>query len=210
MTLTKLGKLNASWGVCGFTSSLYGLWDVLDKTRRSQMMGGTKAHRLLAEIKTYLVMLEADGKVQLKKDIETYSRAFADTDNDFVNFSVQRYIQQVNAAVGKTEKQIMADANYGIGMPPHAVVDYLQCMWERPKAAVKQVTDFYGPEHGIIGVKNTAKPLSTHYDGLEHWMYRLNQKIYSWGEEFDSVQEAADRGAEDGTKWQICCLITLD
>lgn len=207
MTLTTIGRLNQGWGVCGFTSSLYGLWDLLDKTKRSQLMGGTKAHRLLAEIKTYLTMLEADGNTKLRNDIETYCRVFAEPDNSFGSFTILDYIRRVNESVHKTENQIKSDQNFGIGMPPHAVVDYLQRMWEC-KASELLIPDYYGPHNGIIGVKNVKKPLSPMYGGLEHWMYRHSGKIYSWGMQFDSVDEAAKTGT-DGAKWQICCLITL-
>lgn len=208
MPLEKLGVLNAGWGVCGFTSCLYGLWDVLPENRRSQLHGGTKAHRLLAEIKTYLVMLKADGNIALLNDIQTFCRTFGDTDNDFGSFTIDGYINRVNSSVTKTEKQIKADGNFGIGMPPHAVVDYLKRMWEYD-VSLAVGKGFNGPENGIIGVKNVNKPLSSLYDGLEHYMYRHNHMIYSWGLSFNSVDDAAARGAPDGTKWEICCLIPI-
>jgi hypothetical protein len=205
MPLKKLGIRNSDWGVCGFTSCLYGLWDVLDKSKRSQLHGGTKTYRLLAEIKTYLVMLQAEGETKLLNDIQTFCRKFGEPDNDFGSFTVEKYISLVNGAVSKSENQIKSDANYGIGMPPQAVVDYLQRMWEF-NVTLKPGKDFSGPENGIIGVKNADKPLSTLYDGLEHYMYRHNQKIYSWGDSFDNVTQAAKAGA-NGVNWEICCLI---
>ena len=206
MTLEKLGILNAGWGVCGFTSCLYGLWDVLPKTSRSQLHGGTKAHRLLAEIKVYLTMLKAETNANLIRDIEAFCQKFGGDDNDFGSFTVDGYISRVNSAVSKSEKQIKADKNYGIGMPPHAVVDYLNRMWEY-KVSLNEGKNFGGPENGVIGVKNIVDPLSALYDGLEHYMYRHNQMIYSWGESFASIDEAAKVGTEG--KWEICCLIPI-
>lgn len=204
--LTKLGDLNAGWGVCGFTSSFYGLWDILDQSKRSQIHGGTKAHRLLAEIKTYLMMLKAEGSTELLNEIEAFCRKFGDTDNDFGNFSIDSYIARVNVSVNRTEKQIKEDSNFGIGMPPQAVADYLSRMWN-VKTEIKTGKTTSGPENGVIGVKNVVKPLSTLYDGLEHYMYRHQQIIYSWGMAFNSVDEAAKLGTTG--KWEICCVIPL-
>lgn len=209
MPLKKLGILNAGWGVCGFTGCFYGLWDVLEKTRRSQLMGGTKAHRLLAEIKSYLTMLQAEGKTELLNDITEFCRAFGEDDNDFGSFTIENYIARINDSVSYTENQIKKDENFGIGMPPHAVVDYLHRMWEY-EVSVKKEPALSGFKRGIIGVENVTKPLSPLYDGLEHYMYQHEQDIYSWGQKFSSVDEAAMEVDLAKGDWKICCLIPIE
>ena len=72
---------------------------------------------------------------------------------------------------------------HSIGMPPRAVVDYLERMWGRK--ATLSLFDTGGD--GIVGVKRDTRPM---YNGLCHYMYRKNNKIHSWGQTFPSVTAA--------------------
>jgi hypothetical protein len=60
---------------------------------------------------------------------------------------------------------------------------------------------------GIIGVKDVSDKSMWMYDGLRHYLYQKNGKIYSWGESFSSVQEAGQQFS--GRNYSVCCMITF-
>jgi hypothetical protein len=182
--LAQLGIANSYWGVCGFTSTFQSLYE-LNRGKKALINGAGIPTKVLAEIKTYLMTLKAEGKLGLLREIETFTRAFPPTvkGTDFSNFRIDEYIKYINKAVGKSDQAIMDDELHSIGMPPRAVVDYLERMW-----GVKATLSLFETGgDGIIGVKRDARPM---YGGLCHYMYRSNGKIYSWGESFNSVKEA--------------------
>jgi len=200
--MNSMGVTNAHWGVCGFTSSFYAMYE-MNQSKRPQPIGAGIATRVLAEIKTYLNILKAAGKTDLLNDITKFTQSFG---GDFKKFTIDKYITRVDSAVSKTEDKIKADPNYGIAMPPHCVADYLKRIWEYDSTveAVAPGASF-GNGDGIIGVTAHDMPL---YFGLCHYLYRLNNKIYSWGQTFNSVTDAANGGA-GGANWVVCYFITI-
>jgi hypothetical protein len=182
--IEKVGVANSYWGVCGFTSTFQALYQ-LNPGRKGLVHGAGIATRVLAEIKTYLVTLKAEGKLGLLQEIETFTRAFPPTQSgtDFSTFRIDNYIKLINQAVGRSNKELRSDELHSIGMPPRAVVDYLDRMWQK-KATLSL---FDTGTNGIIGVKRDNRPM---YGGLCHYMYRFENKIYSWGNNFNSVQKA--------------------
>lgn len=205
-TLTRVGVTNAHWGVCGFTSSLYALYD-LNPATRPQIINATAAYRILAEIKTYLMMLKADNSGLLRQ-ITDFTRTFG---NEFATFTIDAYIARINeaAAEGKSRHQILSDSLYSIALPPAAVADYIQRLWGW-NATVAEFPAGNGAGDGVIGVRSSTHDRQTGqakpYHGLEHYMYRSGGKIYSWGQSFNSVQEASNSGA-GGVPWRVCYVI---
>lgn len=190
-----MGRRNEGWGICGFTSSLYAMYQ-LNPGARGALINAPRPFSVLAEIKTYLEMLYAAGATDLLDEIERFTRSFGVVDGfDFSTFTPRSYILYINQSVSKyvnqdtdqTVKAIVADPKFSIALPPQAVSDYLRRIWGYGSAISK------GDPGGdvIIGVLDTSaanggKP----YDGLCHYVYRKGMKIYSWGNEYTSVQDA--------------------
>ena len=70
-----MGELNQGWGVCGFTSSFYSLYEQ-NPGKRAKLIGVGIATKVLAEIKTYLNTLKAGGEFQHLSDIEEFTKIF--------------------------------------------------------------------------------------------------------------------------------------
>lgn len=208
-TMTRVGITNKDWGVCGFTSSLYALYD-LNPATRPLIMTATAAYRVLAEIKTYLTMLKAENS-PLLKDITDFTRTFG---GEFADFSIDTYIQNINAAAaeGKSRSQILSDSKFSIALPPLAVADYIQRVWGW-KTKITEFEIGTGAGDGVIGVSSSEYDATTGakkpYHGLEHYMYRSSGKVYSWGQAFSSVQDAARSGA-GGVLWRVCYDISVE
>jgi hypothetical protein len=195
--IENVGIANSYWGVCGFTSTFQSLYEI-NRGKKALINGAGIPTKVLAEIKTYLMTLKAQGKLGLLQEIETFTRAFPPTQNgtDFSNFRINDYINYINLAHDKSDQEIMDDENYSIGMPPRAVVDYLDRMW-----GVKATLSLFETGgDGIIGVKRDGRPM---YGGLCHYMCRSNGKIYSWGKTFNSVKQA-------NKNYTVICVIEFN
>lgn len=183
-TMSSMGSTNTHWGVCGFTSTFYSMYETRPGTR-GMLIGAGIATRVLAEIKTYLVMLKAEGEKTLLDDIQSFCQTFA----GFEAWTIDDYIARVNKAVNMSEADIKKEKMYSIGMPPHAVADYLKRVWAQASDVLVLPQGGDSGGDGIIGVKRTDLGMKAH-DGLCHWMYRTNGVIHSWGRAFKSVAEA--------------------
>jgi hypothetical protein len=191
-----MGVMNEGWGICGFTSSLYALYEHNPTERVNLAKGGSTGTRVLAEIKTYLRTLQAEGETGLLGEIEAFTKTFGGI---FTGFTVEGYIASINDVVvtGANPR----DAKYSIAMPPRAVVDYLKRICDFTNARL------VGPGSGmselILGVCRSGPGM---YNNLRHYLYLLNGIIYSWGKQFrgsdlsDSVAKAA---AHVGATWTI-------
>ena len=128
--MNQMGSTNNFWGVCGFTSTFYSMYK-LNRGKRGLLVGAGIATKVLAEIKTYLMMLKADGNMGLLNEIQTFTRSFGKVGScDYGSFTIDDYILRINKAPGRSEAEITGDGYYAIGMPPNAVVDYLRQAWE--------------------------------------------------------------------------------
>ena len=56
-----MGKTNASWGICGFTSSLYAMYD-LNSGARGMLINAPQAWSVLYEIEEYLELLQRQNE----------------------------------------------------------------------------------------------------------------------------------------------------
>lgn len=177
-----LGRTNIGWGVCGFTSTFYAMW-ALNPGSRGALMNAPKPFTVLAEIKAYLKSLQAEGKTAALSAITGFTRSFG---KPYDSFTVDKYVERIDKAVSQTDEEIEKNSLYGIAMPPQCVSDYAKRIWDY-NCAIK-MGDAGGD--GIIGVKSSDYPSMTEYRGLCHYMYRHNNRIYSWGRSFGSVAEA--------------------
>lgn len=205
--INAMGTLNNRWGVCGFNSSLYALYEHNPHLRAGLTSAAKIDTRVAAEIKSFLKMLEAEGNAQLLSDIESFTRSFG---GQWVGFTIAGYIRTIDVEAAKEGGKFKAKMrpDLSIGLPPHAVVAYLREVTGFPGARVLTeplggnfVTGSSASEQ-IVGVRDPDMEL---YNGLAHYVYVNHGVVYSWGRQFHSVEEAAQECGCTG----VACIITL-
>ena len=195
MTIDTMGQLNAGWGICGFTSSLYALYHHNAAQQARLAQAGNIPTRMVAEIKTYLRMLQADGSTQRLAEIEQFTQSFGGV---HAAFTIDSYIAKIDDVVDNGADP--RDATFGIALPPDAVVDYLQRVCNFPNAKVVDLGA--NANELILGVYDT-NDITAMYNGLQHYVYSLDGTIYSWGDQFTDVQDAM------GASWDVCYKIAF-
>ena len=106
-----MGVTNGYWGVCGFTKYFHAMYE-LNPGKRPLVIGAGMATKVLAEIKTYLVMLKASGNFTLLTEIEQFTQTFpAVKGADFSKFQIDNYIALINNSVNKSEGEITGNAS---------------------------------------------------------------------------------------------------
>ena len=103
--------------------------------------------------------------------------------------------------------QGLGDELFGIAMPPAAVADYLKRIWDSNSSVSTVMGGNGGEKDGILGVTSN-NPNMPMYNGLEHYLFRHNGVVYSWGEQFNDIAHAAREGA-GGANWQVCRFIEV-
>ncbi len=177
MSLNHMGYMNTQAGVCGFSSCLYAVYnnspggdygtDGLDDFAMSQVSFGQMIADYLDEVRRC--------NRALANSIEDFTRAFP----GFGAFSVDDYIATGGAREGN---------ELSVAMPPSGVVDFLKRRCAFGNARVLPRYSFT-PSECIIGIKfpGTKQPRRSkqnRHRGLEHWVYKKNQTIYSWGNQY--------------------------
>lgn len=192
MPVTDISVLNKGWGICGFASALAALYEhgqikpTVDKAAAS----GDLKFRLLAEIKSFLVTLQAEGKEDMLRNLETFTRSFG---APFDSFTVEGYISKINAvaSTGASTK----DSGFSMAMTPEAVVEYLKLIGGR--AAARQAGTDKIINNTILGLGTNAGP----YKGLRHWVYHKSAKeVYNYGE----IQTLEQAKKKYQIVYQIC------
>lgn len=190
-----MGMTNNFWGICGINSSLYALYENNPAMRNRLARGAVTPTMMLAEIKTFLRILQADGKQSILNAIESFTRTF----EGFEAFTVRSYIEKINdAAVAvsgtrigshreQTAQKALLKDNFSIGLPPEAVVYYLQkiCGFDKAKIADLSSTD----TELVLGLYRDDGDNMNVCDGLRHYVYYLNGTYYSWGKTFASIDQ---------------------
>ena len=92
-------------------------------------------------------------------------------------------------------------------LPPAAVADYLKRIWDSNSSVSTVMGGNGGEKDGILGVTSN-NPNMPMYNGLEHYLFRHNGVVYSWGEQFNDIAHAAREGA-GGANWQVCRFIEV-
>lgn len=207
--MQRMGKRNAGWGICGITSTFYAMYHT-NPGARGLLINAPKPYSVLAEIKTFLVTLKAEGKTDMLNDIKAFTRSFGVVDGtDFRDFTIDGYIKYINDSLklyinkdtGEVEKAIKQDAKFSIGLPPEVVAEYARRVWGY--GATAAMNDQSGD--AIVGVKDTSRWFNRFrmYGGLVHYLYRKNGQYYSWGNLPYASVTAAD------ADFEICCSVKL-
>lgn len=198
-----LGVMNAGWGVCGFTSAFHAM-HLADRGTRAWLINATQAYSVLYEIRDYL---ESITGTKLQTDITEFTKSLGG--EDFKNFSFKNYIEKIDSASAalKQSDDIKDDPEFGIAMPPHAIKDYIERAWKRKAECIEFVTPGRGDNatRAIVGVSkewSSGKP----YHGLCHYLFRGDNKFYSWGEVFADLSTAMKN---HGTGFHICYSIKV-
>lgn len=103
--INAMGTLNNRWGVCGFNSSLYALYEHNPRKRADLTSAAKVDTRVAAEIKTFLKMLQAEGNAKLLSDIEAFTRSFG---GKRAGFTIAGYIQKIDAEAAKEGGEIQS------------------------------------------------------------------------------------------------------
>jgi hypothetical protein len=175
ISTAKISEPNRKWGICGFASCIGAMYKngFIGKTIRADHL----ETRLLAEVKTYIRMLQADGST-LVEDIQAFTRTFGDA-----TFSIERFIKQIDTFY-------TIPSNTGLAMPPHALVDYLQRCYDMKKARLAPLSPALN--NVILGL---VDPGGGPYKGLKHWVFKRDVKrVYNWGEKKSLAEVMKDVG----------------
>ena len=181
-TIESMSELNTRWGICGFVSALSALFQHSPQKRQLELSSAAKIEtRILAEIKVYLVTLQADNRVDLLSMITTFTRSFG---GQWATFDIKDYIARINASPNVSPANL---GDFSIAMPPDALVDYLRRMCEFKSARILNRTwSLFDPTELILGLSSDDMNMKLH-NHLAHWVYHLNGKVYSWGQECGPV-----------------------
>ncbi len=205
MPISLMGKANSDQGICGFTSALYALYatnpalqggrttmrDHLNKSLGGKFLWWTlnsNAHlRLRAEIKTFLRLLQANGREDILLAITTFTQGFGGV---YAAWTVQQYIQSIDTAVSGINS---GNSDYSIAMPPVALEEYMRLMWGMNPNFVPGVPPANG---SIIGLASDGDARvdgeRTNPTRLKHYVYKApDGKIHSWGKTYKNLDELA-------------------
>jgi hypothetical protein len=174
----KITEINTTWGICGFASSLTACHK--DSPLIKEVKPADFPTRLMAEIKTFLKVLEA-SKSPIYKDIEALTKTF----KGFEKFNIPDFIDDINKVAVAPGKPVVLPKGFGIAMTPEAVVKYLEVCWD--KKAKLNKGDASGKKGVILGLFDKKG------GDLKHWVYKEDdKKVYNWGE----VKSLADTLAD--------------
>ena len=190
--IDRMGKENTKQGICGFTSTLYAVY-MNQPQLQGQLSGAlgaqTRSTRLMAEIKTFLQMMKADGKNNILSQIAELTRTFPGYDA----WSVDSYIKEINT---------LKVGNYSIAMPPEATMEYMRTAWDLHPVLKDNCTS----GNVILGLTRTGAPQNK-WKNLAHYVNMSRAgRIYSWGEQFDSL---ADMNTKKRKDYSVIYCITV-
>jgi hypothetical protein len=198
--MNAMGTLNNRWGVCGFTSSLYALYENSPSLRAQLTESAKVSTRVIAEIKSFLRQLEADGNAKMLTEIADFTRSF----EGFGGFTIAEYIRQIDAVAAKGASYAKGD--FSIALPPEAVVAYLRYIGFRNPQVLPTGADLTGKNELVLGLADPTGKL-TQYGGLCHYVYQKGSTVYTWGRQFTSVAEAG-KNNPDTVGWTTCVVIS--
>ena len=189
-----MGVENATQGICGFTSTLYAVY--MNHPQLRQKLGDAlgndetvRSLRMMAEIKTFLQMMKADGNNAVLDEITELTSSF----DGYDTWTVDSYIDKINQlGVDNKETDEIVIGDFSIAMPPDSTVEYMRTAW----GLKPFLTDDVLPGDVILGLTRTGGP-TNRWKNLAHYVYQsADGTIYSWGEQFtdlDDVNTKRDR-----------------
>ncbi len=185
-----MGTENATQGICGFTSTMYALYEKIPALQNHliQALGNAnRTFRLRAEIKTFLKMMQANNRLDILNAITNFTRGFP----NYNGWSVDSYIAQINSVISEIN-----DSNriYSIAMPPVALMEYMHTMWEMSPVFVPGSTNQNNVILGLTDSSDTTpEPNKINPVRLKHYVYQGgNGKIYSWGKQFQNLKSLSN------------------
>lgn len=193
MTMLSISEVNKDWGICGFASTLGALYKqgIFKDTIKRAVSRHEFDTRLLAEIKTYLVILQSEDKNILLNEIQKFTRTFGGI---YSGFTIQGYINKVNTIA--VSPPLRTDKGFSIAMPPNAVVDYLKRICDVKNPTLVQCNSTTN-NNVILGIGDKRKV--NEWKGLGHWVYKKsNLEIYNWGQ-----KETLTELLAHNPNWQI-------
>ena len=161
MPLKNMGNLNQRWGVCGFNSSLYALYNDSPNSEH----GTVGLDRLAQSSKDFVKMLadyfrelQNNDQVTLQS-IEAFTQSF----DGFRSFTIKEFIRKVEF-IDKISASKAID-EFSVAMPPQAVVDFLKrrCAFQNAAVVPQGVVNGAAPFECIIGLGgngNGPRPVS--------------------------------------------------
>jgi len=184
MGIEDISFWNKGWGICGFASALGALYEAgivkgaIDATSKTDL--GT---RLLAEVKTYLVILQSKNENSLLKEITRFTKLWN------AAFTIESYIAKINTIASTPPKQY--DKGLTLAMPPSAVLDYLKRIGDKKNARI-EINSKVSFDNVVLGLCDPN--LSNEWNGLRHWVYKKsNSEIYNYGNKIKWGQLPSDR-----------------
>lgn len=199
--IDKVGQLNIRYGICGFASSLYAVYDDSPQKLKGELANeASKRQRLMAEIYGFL---NACGKFRLEllTEITEFTQSFG---GRYATFTIAAYKESIKKKLAGKAKT----PDFSIALTPNAVVYYLQMFGGYANAKVLSPTA--APARCVVGVANSG--VGGPHDGLKHWVYYRGGTIFSWGEQFAGGDLDAALGKLNTTKgetYEVCCKIGL-
>jgi hypothetical protein len=197
--INAMGTLNNRWGVCGFTGALYALYEN-SPTLRAELTDAAKiSTRVIAEVKAFLVHLQADGDAQMLNEIAAFTRVFP----GYEGFTIADYLRKVDAVAANGASYAKGD--FSIAMPPDAVAAYLQYIGFRNAQVLQPGLATSGKSELLLGLADPPDSTKPH-NNLCHWVYQKGATVYSWGRQFKSVEDAGQQGGSSG--WSTCVTVS--
>jgi hypothetical protein len=165
--ISDISKPNAKWGICGFASSLAALYDT--NVLNTKVQGRDLPTRILAEIKTYLVMLQSENPLLLR-EIENFTRGFG---KKWAGFRIETFIQKINNVTNPDVVDL--GEGFDIAMPKNAVIDFLR---RNGKKGTHEI-ELHPLRTGVILGLGDMQDKS-----LRHWVYKHSaDKVYNYGKD---------------------------
>ena len=178
-----MGIENETQGICGFTSTLYAVYTnspILRGKLEGALDDTMRSTRLMAEIKTVLMMMKAANNNTVLDQITELTRTFP----NYGGWTVDSYIQKIND---------LTVGDYSIAMPPDATMEYMRTAWDMHPRMAGNVES----GHAILGLTRTGAPLNR-WKNLAHYVYQnANGRLYSWGAQFKDLAELNQKRKRD-------------
>ena len=191
--INEMGKVNANYGVCGITSSLYALYTHSPGQQQYfTSVGGRKAF-VLGKIVEFLLQLKYTNTKMLK-EIEAFTRKF----DGYGGFNIDQYLKTYKSW-SFSDSATDPPGDISVAIHPEAVVAFLRTSCNFRNA--REIPLSQTRHEAIIGVTD-GDPRFNVYKGLCHYVYKRGNTIYSWGQTFTSVADA-------DTDFKACVMISM-
>lgn len=177
------GAVNIDQGICGFTSVIYAVYANCPHLHGSlDNASGHERTRLMAEIKTFLVLLRAMGKQPMLDEIQALTRSFS----GYGTWTIDSFIKQINDSAQPITTPA-PNVDFSIAMPPKPLMEYMRVCWDLNP--VQETALHEGGGNVILGLTCEDAPVNA-FGNLAHYVYKTPDGwIQSWGQEFEKIAD---------------------